>query len=398
MGIVNKCSKCNKKGVFLKLINGLCRDCYKANFKKINKISEKELYEIGKQEKKILSEKKERIFKENKNQESQNKLKLKQEEEFLLNKKDDLYSDIQNNHYDLENKINEYKETLNKLLNFSSANDNNINILINEIEEKEEGFILVNNLQTCINILNDQKYLTSSMLLSYVDDINNIYLPKIKGFEEKNIRVTDISSNEIEQFVAEKLIQIERKVKKEQKEAFDKKNYVVFDLETTGLSPITNEIIEIGALKIKDGKIVDTFEVLIKPSKKITKKITDINGITNEMVADAESINDVLPKFIDFIEKLTLVAHNAKFDYGFVNENYKRIYGKEFRRKKTCTMEMYRKWYKDQWGEKPYSAKLGDIVIELLEIDAYSEYKKNSHRGLNDAMFTNKIYQHMINN
>ncbi|WP_042275551.1 3'-5' exonuclease [[Clostridium] dakarense] len=185
-------------------------------------------------------------------------------------------------------------------------------------------------------------------------------------------------------------------MKKRRKKYLDKQNYIAFDIETTGLSPVTNEITEIGALKIKHGEVVDTFEMLVKPTKKISKKITDLTGITNEMVQDAPSIEEVLPKFIEFAEKLALVGHNIKFDYGFINENYKRINNKEFRRKKYCTMEMYKKWHKEYYDMKADGAKLGDAITELLGIDEWSNYNNNAHRGLNDAEYAHKIYQKMV--
>lgn len=223
-----------------------------------------------------------------------------------------------------------------------------------------------------------------------------IYLPKLKESEEKNIKVYTISSFELGLYIKEKTKQYQRKLKREEKEYRDNRNYVVFDLETTGLSAITHEIIEIGALKVIDGEVVDNFEMPVKPAKKITKRITEITGITNEMVEGKPPIEDVLPQFIEFIGKLPLVAHNAEFDYGFLCENYKRIYGKEFRRKKSCTMKMYRKWYKEEWGEKAPSAKLGDVIFDLLDRDEYSSYRSNSHRGLNDAEFTQKVYEKLI--
>ena len=171
---------------------------------------------------------------------------------------------------------------------------------------------------------------------------------------------------------------------------------MVFDLETTGLSPINNEITEIGAVKVIDGKISDTFEMLVKPNQKISKKITDITGITNEMVKDNPPIEEVLPKFIEFIGGLPLVAHNIDFDYGFLCENYNRVYKKEFKRKKSCTMKMYRKWYKDQYDENAPCSKLGDVVLELLGNEEYLSYLSNSHRGLNDAEFTQKVYENLI--
>lgn len=173
-------------------------------------------------------------------------------------------------------------------------------------------------------------------------------------------------------------------------------SYVVFDFETTGLSCVNNEIIEIGAIKVKNGHIIETFETLIKPEKQISHKITEITGITNDMVNNKPTINEVLPLFIDFIEELPLVAHNIRFDYSFLNENYKRIYGKEFLCKKYCTIEMYRKWYQVNYSQKAPSAKLGDVISTLLGNENYSNYLKNAHRGLNDATFTQKIYEKII--
>ena len=73
-------------------------------------------------------------------------------------------------------------------------------------------------------------------------------------------------------------------------------DYIVFDLETTGFSPITDKIIEIGALKYQNDKLIDTFDVLINPKTKIPEKITELTGITNEMVSEKETLETALPK------------------------------------------------------------------------------------------------------
>ena len=99
------------------------------------------------------------------------------------------------------------------------------------------------------------------------------------------------------------------------------KDYVVFDLETTGLDPKSSEIIEIGALKYINDELVDEFSVLIKPKDDIPSEITNITGIDDEMVKDALSIKEILPQFIDFIGNLTLIAHNSSFDLSFIEEN-----------------------------------------------------------------------------
>lgn len=96
------------------------------------------------------------------------------------------------------------------------------------------------------------------------------------------------------------------------------KEYVVFDLETTGLELMTNGITEIGAVKIINGKITEQFETLVKPDYKITEENVKITGITEEMVKDAPKIGSVIPDFMKFIDGAILVAHNAEFDIKFI--------------------------------------------------------------------------------
>lgn len=96
-------------------------------------------------------------------------------------------------------------------------------------------------------------------------------------------------------------------------------NYTVIDFETTGLKPENSEIIQIGAVKYENGTIVDSFSTYVKPTRsKISRTITRITGITEKTVASAPVINDILPDFLNFIEKQTLVAHNASFDMKFL--------------------------------------------------------------------------------
>ncbi len=102
----------------------------------------------------------------------------------------------------------------------------------------------------------------------------------------------------------------------------DETTFVVFDLETTGLSPKNNEIIEIGAVKIKNNEIIDRYQSFVKPDNKIPSKITDLTGINDNMVADAEKIDKVLDDFVNFIGDSVLVAHNADFDYSFLQSAF----------------------------------------------------------------------------
>ena len=102
--------------------------------------------------------------------------------------------------------------------------------------------------------------------------------------------------------------------------------YVVVDLETTGLSPFNgDEIIEIGVTEIRGDKIHRNYSRLVKPNGFIPSIITEITNITNEMVADAPPIKEFLPQILEFFGDAILVAHNAKFDIGFLNESLKRL-------------------------------------------------------------------------
>lgn len=96
--------------------------------------------------------------------------------------------------------------------------------------------------------------------------------------------------------------------------------YVVFDLETTGLYPNSGDsITEIGAVKIKDGKIIDRYDELIKPDKLLTEEIIKITGITNEMLKDKRKEEECVKDFMNWVGDLPMVAHNAKFDISFLD-------------------------------------------------------------------------------
>ena len=98
-------------------------------------------------------------------------------------------------------------------------------------------------------------------------------------------------------------------------------SFVVFDLETTGLSAVNNRIIEIGAVKVEEGKITERFSTFVNPKEPIPFEIEQLTGISDEMVIDAPPIEEVLPAFLEFCGGCVLIAHNASFDAGFIHQN-----------------------------------------------------------------------------
>ncbi|MFD2616854.1 PolC-type DNA polymerase III [Terrilactibacillus laevilacticus] len=111
----------------------------------------------------------------------------------------------------------------------------------------------------------------------------------------------------------------------EQKRILQDDTYVVFDVETTGLSAVYNKIIELAAVKMKDGEIIERFESFVNPHERLSQTIIDLTSITDDMLASAPEIEDVLKRFHDFAGDAILVAHNASFDMGFLNNGYEQI-------------------------------------------------------------------------
>ncbi|MBO5302654.1 MAG: PolC-type DNA polymerase III [Lachnospiraceae bacterium] len=160
--------------------------------------------------------------------------------------------------------------------------------------------------------------------------------------------------------------------------------YVVFDIETTGLSPLQDKIIEIGAVKVSKGEIVDRFSSFINPQIPIPYEIEQLTGINDDMVMHAELIEVVLPQFIEFCGNAVMVAHNAEFDMSFIKHN--------------C---------EQQGIEKDFTI-IDTLVLSRVLLPTLGRYKlnvvadavgvelKNHHRAVDDAECTAGIFIHFI--
>ena len=160
--------------------------------------------------------------------------------------------------------------------------------------------------------------------------------------------------------------------------------YCVLDIETTGLSFRTEKITEFGAIKIKNGEIIDTFECFVNPEKPIPYEVIKVTHITDDMVRDAETIEQVLPKFLEFIGDDVLVAHNANFDIGFIR-HFAELQGYKLNNTYIDTLALARDMFPDYKKHK-----LGIIADNLgIRVDV-------AHRALDDVKTLVKVFEVMI--
>src|SRR5574344_2107288 len=116
---------------------------------------------------------------------------------------------------------------------------------------------------------------------------------------------------------------------------------IVLDTETTGLDYTREKLVEFAAVRLENGKIKDEFQTLINPEQHIRKSSMAIHGITPEMVKDAPTEAEAMPKIAEFIGDYPIVAHNAVFDYSFLNEAYLRVFNKKFENAHIDTQQMF---------------------------------------------------------
>lgn len=160
--------------------------------------------------------------------------------------------------------------------------------------------------------------------------------------------------------------------------------YAIIDIETTGLSPSAERIIEI-AIFIHDGeKIIHEFTSLINPERRISANITQITGITNQMVSNAPKFWEIAKDIVILTEGKSFVAHNATFDFNFIRNEFKSL-GYDYKRNRLCTVKLSRKILP---GLKSYS--LGKLCDQLnIKIEG-------RHRAAGDALATVKLFEHLL--
>lgn len=161
--------------------------------------------------------------------------------------------------------------------------------------------------------------------------------------------------------------------------------YVIFDLETTGLSPVNDRIIEIGAVKMCGGKVTDSFSTFVNPQIPIPFNIESLTGISDSMVENAGTIEEILPEFLEFCKGAVMVAHNAGFDVGFIKEKTDSILGRKFECTVVDTVALSR-------ALLPSLGKFTlDHVAKALGVPPF-----NHHRAVDDAEACADIFAALI--
>ena len=161
--------------------------------------------------------------------------------------------------------------------------------------------------------------------------------------------------------------------------------FTVIDVETTGLSKNYHQITEIAAAKVRNSKIIDTYQTLVNPQTKIPAFITRLTGINNQMVEHSPTINQVLPSFVNFLGEDIFVAHNATFDFGFLEHNLMTHHRHQLLNDKLCTKKLANRIF----PELPRK-RLQDLCSHL------NVNNTQAHRAMADVHATTEVFVNML--
>ena len=342
-------------------------------------------------------------------------------------RKEEFETDLENNFIDLSCKITKQKNFLGKMDEVSSAmmienlkssikntvyvagfirNIKNINTVKKDDTNKQINFVkfeLYNDITSvdCVcflklsadllNLTNGQSVVVKAEIDNFNDILNlrvfglalcEITLPKIPLKKApKNYKIVKPTPYIVQEQAS--FLDVELKTKHEY---LLNNTFVVFDLETTGLDTNTCKIVEIGAVKIVEGVIVSQFSTFVNPQEHIPEQATLKNNITDDMVKDAPTIEQVFPDFYKFIENSVLVAHNIGYDFPIINR-YAKSFGYEINNEKQDTLLLSQK-------------HLGQLKKHILSkvCEHFNIPLINAHRAVNDTIATAKVFLKLVEN
>lgn len=162
-------------------------------------------------------------------------------------------------------------------------------------------------------------------------------------------------------------------------------DYVVFDLETTGISCTTDEVVEISAIKVQNGKVVDEFTALVNPGRPIPYSASEVNGITDDMVANSPFFEEALSEFLTFVGDAVLVGHNIHtFDMKFLYRDAERFWGETIGNDYIDTLHIAKAYLPTLRHHK---------LVDLA--DHYGIDAEGAHRALNDCRMNQLVFEHL---
>lgn len=161
-------------------------------------------------------------------------------------------------------------------------------------------------------------------------------------------------------------------------------DYVLVDIETTGLSPTKDEIIEIGAIKVQNNKIIETYNELININRKLPSFITKLTGITDDMIKNGRMPTLVLKEFVDFTQNNIIIGHNVNFDLGFLINKCRKYLNYNLDNDYIDTMFLARRLVPDS-----INYKLGTLA------KYFNVSYEGAHRGLKDVQITFEVYNNL---
>ncbi|WP_167957091.1 3'-5' exonuclease [Anaerosporobacter faecicola] len=168
------------------------------------------------------------------------------------------------------------------------------------------------------------------------------------------------------------------------KEYVPLRDYVAFDIETTGLHPEQDEIIEIGAVRYREGVPVESYTSFIRPKARVSEKITEITGITNDILLGERECTEVLPEFLAFVKDDVVIGHNVRFDHSFIKLQAE-LQQRTFRNKAIDTLYLAKKLHPD---------------LESRSLAAMCQYygiiNERAHRAKEDAVACAKLYELLL--
>lgn len=150
---------------------------------------------------------------------------------------------------------------------------------------------------------------------------------------------------------------------------------IVLDIETTGLDPLREKILEFAAVKLVDNQIVDEYQTLVNPQQEIRKSSINIHGITPDMVENEPTIEEVMPKILEFIGDYPIVGHNVIFDYTFLNQTSVSLYGKELTNQRIDTQHMFKEVFPEEFSHGL------EALMKRLKVDYTTR-----HRAMADTI------------